>query len=77
MHTLAKTNPPFSNNDIMSNTNQIVATLADLELQVFSNYSVTTKKHKVICTTLIKRYIGKTVLNYEATIEHQQTLNTI
>ncbi len=75
MHTPPKTNPPSSNNDIMSNTDWIAAALADLKLQVVLNYSTTVQKHGVVRTTLMRRYTRKTVSNHEATTEHRQALN--
>lgn len=56
----------------MSNADRIAATLADSELQVVPNYSTTAKKHEVVYTTLMRRYIGKTVSNYEATTKYRQ-----
>ncbi len=71
-----KTNPPSSNNDIISNADPIAAALADLELQVVPNYKANAKKHEVVRTTLIRRYKGKTASNHEATTEHRQALNS-
>ncbi len=59
----------------MSNADRIAAALADLESQLVSNYSATAKKHGVVRTMLMRRYIGKTVSNHEATTEHRQALN--
>ncbi len=59
----------------MSNADQIAAALADLESQLVPNHSVTAKKHGVVRTTLMRRYIGKTVSNHEVTTEHRQALN--
>ncbi len=75
MHTSPKTNPPSSNNNIISNADRIAAALADLKLQVVPNYSATAKKHGVVRTTLMRRYTRKTVSNHEATMEHRQVLN--
>lgn len=54
MHIPLKTNLLSSNNNIISNADQIVAALADLKLQMILNYSATTKKHGVVCITLIR-----------------------
>ncbi len=59
----------------MSNNNRIAAALADLESQVVPNYSTTAKKHGVVRTTLMRRFTGKTVSNYEATTEYRQAFN--
>ena len=56
----------------MSNADRIAAALADLKSQVVPNYKATAKRHGVV---LMRRYTGKTVLNYEATTEHRQALN--
>lgn len=67
---------PSLNNDIISNADWIAAALVDLESQVVLNYTATAKKHGVVCTMLMRWYIGKTISNHEATTEHQQALNT-
>ena len=59
----------------MSNNDRIEAALSDLESQEIPNYSTTTKKHGVVRTTLMRRFTGKTVSNYEANTEYQQALN--
>ncbi len=59
----------------MSNADRIEAALADLKSQVVSNYNATAKKHRVVRTTLMRRYTGKTVSNHEATKEHRQSFN--
>ncbi len=52
----------------MGNTDRIAAALADLESRVGPNYSATAKKHGVVRTILMRRFIGKTVSNPKATI---------
>lgn len=54
----------------MSNVHHIAAALADLELQVVSNYKTITKKYRIIYTILIKQYIRKTISNHKAITEH-------
>lgn len=54
-----------------------MAALADLESRTIWNYNATTKRYGVVCTTLMRRFIRKTVSNYEAITEHRQALNTI
>ena len=59
----------------MSNNDRIAAALANLESQEVPNYSRTAKKHGVVHTTLMRRFTGKTVSDYEATMEYRQALN--
>ncbi len=75
MQTQPRTNPPSSNNNIISNADRVATLLADLESQMGPNYSANAKKHWLVCTTLMRRYTGKTVSNHEATTEHRQALN--
>lgn len=59
----------------MSHNDRIEAALADLESQEVPNYSMTAKKHRVVRTTLMRRFTGKTVSNHEANTESRQALN--
>ena len=61
----------------MSNNDKIQAVFADLELQKVFNYCRIAKKYEIDCITLIRRFIGKTVLYSRANIEYQQTLNIV
>lgn len=55
----------------MSHDNQIVVVMIDFELQDISNYFITTKKYKIVHTTLIRRFTSKTVSNYKVNTESQ------
>ncbi len=70
MHTHPIFNLPTSPNNIMSNNDQIEASLANLELQEVLNYSTIAKKHGVVRTTLMRRFIGKTVSYCKANTEY-------
>ena len=74
MHIQPKFNWSTSTNDIMSNSDRIAAAFADLESQVVPNYSTTAMKHGVVRTTVMRRFTGKTVSNYEAATEHRHAL---
>lgn len=68
MHTQPIFNLATSINDIMSNNDRIQAALADLESQGVPNYSTTAKKYGVVRTTLMRRFIGKTVSNSDGVL---------
>lgn len=59
----------------MSHDDQVVVVMIDFELQDISNYFITTKKYKIVHTTLIRRFTSKTVSNYKVNTESQYTLN--
>ena len=59
----------------MSYNDRMEAALADLGSQAVPNYSQTAKEHGVVRTTLMRRFTGKTVSNYEANTESRQALN--
>lgn len=75
MHNLPNLNLATSTNNIMSHNHRIEAALADLESQEVPNYSMTAKKHGVVRMTLMRRFTGKTVSNYETNTESRQALN--
>ena len=70
MHTQPIFNLASSTNNIMSNDDRIQATLVDLELQEVFNDSITAKKHEIVYTILLRRFIEKIILNSKTNIEY-------
>ena len=54
----------------MSNNNWIQAMLTNLELQKVFNYSITIKKYGVVYIILMRWFIKKFFLNFEANMEY-------
>lgn len=63
MHISHNLNLTILTNNIMSHNNWIEAVLAVFEWQKILYHSIIVKKHRIVYTTLMKKFISKIVLN--------------